>query len=167
MHNPYHLYYNQNCQSIFIDPMQFKDSVVRHHFSKNHSTTRNTLSNNHTIFPIQTLATIAPRWLLSLTFLDFDLALKRKEKFCYCRLDLVEHQWISRFPDMAFFALVPLLGRAGLPIVRFGVKTPARAEIWFEISVPPAPTSQLSYYKYIDCTLSVGRWDSFFWFSAY
>ena len=43
-------------------------------------------------------------------------------------------------------------------IVRFGVQNPARTEIWFEISVPPAPPSQLSYDEYTDRTLSVGRW---------
>jgi len=36
---------------------------------------------------------------------------------------------------------------------------PDRAEIWFEISAPPAPPSQLSYDEYTDCTLSVGRTD--------
>ena len=30
----------------------------------------------------------------------------------------------------------PLIDGFGLPIVRFGVQTPVRAEIWFEISVP-------------------------------
>jgi len=30
------------------------------------------------------------------------------------------------------------------------------AEIWFEISVPPAPFSQFSYDEYTDLTLSVG-----------
>jgi len=34
-----------------------------------------------------------------------------------------------------------------------------RAEIWFEISIPPAPSMQLSYDEYTDSTLSVGRWD--------
>src|SRR6218665_3784538 len=33
----------------------------------------------------------------------------------------------------------------------------SRAEIWFEISYPPAPPSQLSYDEYTDSTLSVGR----------
>jgi len=33
----------------------------------------------------------------------------------------------------------------------------ARAEIWTEISAPPAPPSQLSYDEYTDRTLSVGR----------
>jgi len=46
---------------------------------------------------------------------------------------------------------------SGLPIERFGVQIPAMAEIWFEISVPPAPPSQLSYDEYNDRTLSVGR----------
>ena len=40
-----------------------------------------------------------------------------------------------------------------------GVQTPARAEIWFEISAPSALPSQLIYDEYTDCTLSVGRWD--------
>jgi len=30
------------------------------------------------------------------------------------------------------------------------------AEIWFEISAPPAPPSQLCYDEYTDRTLSVG-----------
>jgi len=42
---------------------------------------------------------------------------------------------------------------------RFGVQTPARAEIWFEISVPPVPPSQLSFDEYTDRTLPAGRWD--------
>ena len=46
---------------------------------------------------------------------------------------------------------------AGLPIVRFGVKIPARAEIWIEISAPPGLPSQFSYIEYIDRTLSVVR----------
>ena len=33
----------------------------------------------------------------------------------------------------------------------------ARVEMWFEISVPSAPSSQLSYDEYTDSTLSVGR----------
>ena len=49
--------------------------------------------------------------------------------------------------------------RAGLPIDRFEVQIPARAEIWFETSAPPVPPSQLSYDEYTDCTLSVERWD--------
>ena len=35
---------------------------------------------------------------------------------------------------------------------------PAIAEIWFEISAPPATLIQLSYDEYTDCTLSVGGW---------
>ena len=35
----------------------------------------------------------------------------------------------------------------------------ARAEIWFEISAPPAPPSQLSYDEYTDRTRSLGRQD--------
>jgi len=34
---------------------------------------------------------------------------------------------------------------AGLPVMRLEVQIPARAEIWIEISAPPAPPSQLSY----------------------
>ena len=43
--------------------------------------------------------------------------------------------------------------RAGLRIVSFGVQIPARAEIWFESSATPAPTSQLGYDEYTDYTL--------------
>ena len=43
--------------------------------------------------------------------------------------------------------------------MRLGVQTSERAGIWFEISVPPAPPSQLSYDEYTDHTLSVGRRD--------
>jgi len=43
--------------------------------------------------------------------------------------------------------------------VGFGVQTPTKAEIWFKISVPPAPPGQLSYDEYTDRTLSVGRRD--------
>ena len=50
-----------------------------------------------------------------------------------------------------------VIHQARLPFVRFGVQTPARAEIWFEISAPPAPPSQLGYDEYTDRTLSVGR----------
>ena len=48
---------------------------------------------------------------------------------------------------------------AGLLTVRFGVQTPARAEIWFQISVPSAPPSQFTYDGYTDRTMSVGRPD--------
>ena len=37
-----------------------------------------------------------------------------------------------------------------------GVHILARAEIWFEISAPPAPPSQLSYDEHTDRKLSVG-----------
>ena len=40
--------------------------------------------------------------------------------------------------------------RTLLPIKRFGVQIPGRAEIWFEISAPPAPPSQLSYDEHTD-----------------
>ena len=43
--------------------------------------------------------------------------------------------------------------------MRFEVQTPARAEIWLEISVQSALPSQLSYDEYTDRTLSVGRRD--------
>jgi len=45
----------------------------------------------------------------------------------------------------------------GLPTERFRVQTPAKVELWFEISAPPVPPSQLSYDEYNDRTLSVGR----------
>ena len=39
------------------------------------------------------------------------------------------------------------------------VQIPSRVEIWFKISAPPAPHSQLSYDEHTDTTLSVERWD--------
>ena len=39
--------------------------------------------------PSSPTATVAPSCLPGLTFTDFDLALKRNEKFGYCGLDLV------------------------------------------------------------------------------
>ena len=46
------------------------------------------------------------------------------------------------------------LKRAGLPILRFGVQIPARTDIRFEISAPPAPLNQLNYDEYTDRPLS-------------
>jgi len=48
----------------------------------------------------------------------------------------------------------------GQPIERSGVQIPARAEIWFKISAPTAPSSQLIYDEHTDRTLSVGRGES-------
>ena len=45
--------------------------------------------------------------------------------------------------------------RDGLPMVRFGVRIPAMAEMWFEISAPPAPpianSAVMSTLTYLRC----------------
>ena len=40
------------------------------------------------------------------------------------------------------------------------VQVQTKAEIWFEISAPTVPPSQLNYDEYTDPTLLVGRWDN-------
>jgi len=55
--------------------------------------------------------------------------------------------------------ILPDLGVHGGPILRFGIKILARAEILFKIFAPPVAPSQLSYDEYTNCTLSEGRGD--------